>query len=40
MVHSRSVVEHGIDGETGELIRARLSPEPWGVVRELPVPIA
>ena len=42
-VHARSVVACAIDGETGELIRARLSPQHevvLGWLRELPGPIA
>ena len=42
-VHARSVVACGIDGDTGELFRARLCPQPEAVLawlRELPGPVA
>lgn len=41
-VHARSVVACGIDGDTGELLRARLGPQPEAVLgwlRELPGPV-
>ena len=41
-VHARSVVACGIDGDTGELFRARLCPQPEAVLawlRELPGPV-
>ena len=42
-VHARSVVACGIYGDTGELFRARLCPQPEAVLgwlRELPGPVA
>ena len=42
-VHARSVVACAIDGDTGELTRARLCPQPeviLGWLRELPGPVA
>ncbi len=42
-VHARSVVACGIDGDTGELFRARLAPDPeviLGWLRQLPGPVA
>ena len=42
-VHARSVVACGIDGDTGELFRARLCPQTEAVLawlRELPGPVA
>ena len=42
-VHARSVVACGIDDETGELFRARLSPQPETILawlRQLPGPVA
>lgn len=42
-VHARSVVARGIDGQTGEVFRARLCPQPAEVLRwldQLPGPVA
>lgn len=42
-VHARSVVACGIDGDTGEVFRGRLCPQPEVVLawlRELPGPVA
>jgi transposase len=42
-VHARSVVGCGLDGDTGELVRARLCPQHeavWDWLRQLPGPVA
>ncbi len=42
-VHARSVAAAAIDGATGELLQARLSPDHgqiWSWIRELPGPVA
>jgi hypothetical protein len=42
-VHARSVVGCGLDGDTGELVRARLCPQHeavWDWLQQLPGPVA